>query len=86
MEHRSISPFFFRSSNGVRLNWWIREVFLFKASFGGLPLIPGFTAGEGYTVNIPWEVEKNKTPPGDPEMLYAFERVFMPSLGYECMV
>ncbi|CAJ1329166.1 unnamed protein product [Effrenium voratum] len=34
--------------------------------------------GEGYTVNIPWEVEKNKTPPGDPEMLYAFERVFMP--------
>ena len=25
--------------------------------------------GEGYTVNVPWEVEKSKTPPGDAELL-----------------
>ena len=38
-------------------------------------------AGEGYTVNVPWEVEKSKTPPGDAEFLYAFDRLFLPILG-----
>ena len=38
--------------------------------------------GEGYTVNIPWEVAANeKNPPGDAELLYAFDRVFLPKLG-----
>lgn len=39
----------------------------------------GVDAGEGYTVNIPWEVAGNeRSPPGDAEMLYAFDRVFLP--------
>ena len=37
--------------------------------------------GEGYTVNVPWEVEKSKTPPGDAEFLYAFDRLFLPSFS-----
>ena len=32
-------------------------------------------------MNIPWEVAANpKSPPGDAEILYAFERLFMPTL------
>ncbi|CAE7214613.1 Hdac6 [Symbiodinium sp. CCMP2592] len=38
----------------------------------------GVGEGEGYTVNVPWEVEKSKTPPGDAEFLYAFDRLFLP--------
>ncbi|CAE7026317.1 Hdac6 [Symbiodinium natans] len=38
----------------------------------------GVGTGEGYTVNVPWEVEKSKTPPGDAEFLYAFDRLFLP--------
>jgi hypothetical protein len=33
-------------------------------------------------VNIPWEVAGNeRRPPGDAEMLYAFDRVFLPLLS-----
>lgn len=39
--------------------------------------------GEGYTVNIPWEVAANaKSPPADAEMLYAFDRLVMPYLDF----
>eukprot|EP00913_Durusdinium_trenchii_P010096 g9469.t1 len=39
----------------------------------------GTGAGEGYCVNVPWEVASNaKNPPGDAELLYAFDRLFMP--------
>lgn len=39
--------------------------------------------GEGYTVNIPWEVAANaKNPPADAEMLYAFDRLVMPYLDF----
>ena len=42
-----------------------------------------FAEGEGYTVNIPWEVAANaKSPPADVEMLYAFDRLVMPYLGF----
>eukprot|EP00931_Biecheleriopsis_adriatica_P080322 TRINITY_DN53681_c0_g1_i1.p1 TRINITY_DN53681_c0_g1~~TRINITY_DN53681_c0_g1_i1.p1 ORF type:complete len:367 (+),score=85.90 TRINITY_DN53681_c0_g1_i1:332-1432(+) len=38
----------------------------------------GIDKGAGFCVNVPWEVEKNSTPPGDADMLYAFDRVLLP--------
>ena len=37
--------------------------------------------GEGYSVNIPWELANEKNPPGDAEFLYAFDRLFLPLLA-----